>query len=246
MQFSFHEELLRLLFLNCNKNRELFVAIFNQSDFLIGYNYCCHEKRFTNVSNSFRNILGYDQSNILSNMNFSSKIIHPQDKDIFKEYLNAVPSSNNDLNLIDNQYIVKQTKCRARHIRGYWKYFVIFSMDYRNSCTNTVDKIGVIADERSNSQLQVISRISDRVYGNTDLSERNSNSIGSNKNNVVISPRESEILELISEGMVAKEIASKLSISLSTVITHRKNIISKFKARNTAELIKKATKLMLI
>ncbi len=62
----------------------------------------------------------------------------------------------------------------------------------------------------------------------------------------MISPRESEILKFISEGIIAKEIARKLNICLSTVITHRKNLIHKFHVHNTAELIKKATKLMLI
>ena len=246
MQFSFHEELLRLLFLHCDKNQKLFVAIFNHSDFLIGYNYRYLENRFTHVSNSFQKILGYDLSNILYNGNFASKIIHPHDKAIFKEYLNTVPNSCNELSYFNNQYIVKRTKCRARHIRGYWKYLIIFSMDYWNSNTNTVDKIGLIADERTKPQLQVISKNRDRFHINTFISEGNSNSNGSNENNVKISPRESEILEFISEGIIAKEIATKLNISLSTVISHRKNIISKFNVHNTAELIKKATKLMFI
>ncbi|MCK5372391.1 MAG: helix-turn-helix transcriptional regulator [Cyclobacteriaceae bacterium] len=198
------------------------------------------------MSNSFQKILGYELSNILCNGNFSSKIIHPHDKTIFKEYLKTVPTSCNELSYFNNQYIVKQTKIRARHIRGYWKYLIIFSMDYWNSNTNTIDKIGLIADERTKPQIHVISRNRDHFQINTFISDGNSNSNGLNEINVKISPRESEILEFISEGMIAKEIATKLNISLSTVITHRKNIISKFNVHNTAELIKKATKLMFI
>lgn len=246
MRFSFHEELLRLLFLQCDKDQELFVAIFNHSDFLIGYNYRCIEKRFTHVSTSFQKILGYDLNNILCNGNFSSKIIHPQDKAIFIEYLKTIPESYNDLSYYNNQFIVKRAKCRAKHINGYWKYFIIFSMDYLNYTTNTIDKIGLIADERIKPQLQVLSRNRDHFNTNTFVFEKKSNSPNLTENEVMISPRESEILELISEGMVAKEIASKLNISPSTVISHRKNIISKFNVHNTAELIKKATKLMLI
>jgi DNA-binding CsgD family transcriptional regulator len=51
---------------------------------------------------------------------------------------------------------------------------------------------------------------------------------------------------MIGEGQIAKEIASKLNISPNTVITHRKNLISKFNVRNTAQLIKKASQMMLI
>lgn len=39
--------------------------------------------------------------------------------------------------------------------------------------------------------------------------------------------RETEILRLIVQGLLNKEIAEKLNISLNTVLTHRKNIISK-------------------
>lgn len=55
-----------------------------------------------------------------------------------------------------------------------------------------------------------------------------------------LTPREGEVLQLVSRGLRAKEIASRLYISESTVITHKKNLKEKFKAKNTAELISKA------
>ena len=54
------------------------------------------------------------------------------------------------------------------------------------------------------------------------------------------SSREREIIKLFSEGMSGNEIAGKLSISESTVITHRKHMLRKAKVKNTAELIKYA------
>ena len=39
-----------------------------------------------------------------------------------------------------------------------------------------------------------------------------------------LSPREIEVLVLITKGLINKEIADKLNISLTTVISHRKNI----------------------
>ena len=119
-------------------------------------------------------------------------------------------------------------------------------MDYWNPITKTNDKIGLIADERTKPHQQVITGNRDLHHFNTSVSERNLYSGGSNENNVIISPREFEILELISNGIIARVIATKLNICLTTVITHRKNLISKFHVHNTAELIKKATKLMLI
>jgi DNA-binding NarL/FixJ family response regulator len=67
------------------------------------------------------------------------------------------------------------------------------------------------------------------------------------ENNIpVITRREKEILELIADGMTNNEIAQKLFISASTVDTHRKNLLSKFEAKNTASLIRIAAQLHLI
>jgi len=52
--------------------------------------------------------------------------------------------------------------------------------------------------------------------------------------------REREVLELLVKGYCAKEIANRLFISETTVITHKKNLKEKFSAKNTVELISKA------
>jgi len=52
--------------------------------------------------------------------------------------------------------------------------------------------------------------------------------------------REKEILLLIIEELTTQEIANKLFVSLSTVETHRKNLLSKMGVRNTAGLVKVA------
>jgi DNA-binding CsgD family transcriptional regulator len=56
----------------------------------------------------------------------------------------------------------------------------------------------------------------------------------------MITRRESEILKLIADGLTNQEIGEKLFISPLTVDTHRKNLLLKFNARNTAILIKTA------
>lgn len=58
----------------------------------------------------------------------------------------------------------------------------------------------------------------------------------------VITRREKEVLQLIAEGLTNAEIAAKLFISIPTVNTHRKSLIEKFEAANTAVLISKAVK----
>lgn len=62
-------------------------------------------------------------------------------------------------------------------------------------------------------------------------------------NNIpVLSSREKEVLQLIADGLTNPQIAAKLFLSMHTVDSHRKNILTKFSVNNTASLIKLAAK----
>ena len=52
----------------------------------------------------------------------------------------------------------------------------------------------------------------------------------------ILSDREIEVMSLIVQGNINKEIAEKLNIGLSTVITHRKNIMDKLGMRSVSAL----------
>lgn len=68
----------------------------------------------------------------------------------------------------------------------------------------------------------------------------------SKSNNIFLTRREQEVLELIAEGLTNNEIAAKLFVGSSTVDTHRKNLLAKFDVKNTAALIKLAVQLQMI
>jgi DNA-binding CsgD family transcriptional regulator len=53
----------------------------------------------------------------------------------------------------------------------------------------------------------------------------------------VLSAREIEVAVLLSKGYINKEIADQLQISVTTVISHRKNIMEKLGARSIADII---------
>jgi DNA-binding CsgD family transcriptional regulator len=53
-----------------------------------------------------------------------------------------------------------------------------------------------------------------------------------------LTTREKEILKLIAKGLISKEIADKLYISVNTVNTHRQRIIEKLNVSNTYEAIR--------
>ncbi len=51
-----------------------------------------------------------------------------------------------------------------------------------------------------------------------------------------LSPREIDVLRLVARGFINKEIADRLSISINTVLTHRKNITAKLGIRSASGL----------
>lgn len=53
----------------------------------------------------------------------------------------------------------------------------------------------------------------------------------------VLSSREVEVAILLCKGFINKEIAEKLSLATTTVISHRKNIMEKIHARSLADII---------
>jgi DNA-binding NarL/FixJ family response regulator len=52
----------------------------------------------------------------------------------------------------------------------------------------------------------------------------------------ILSDRELEVMSLIVQGFINKEIAEKLNISLATVVTHRKNIMDKLGMKSVSAL----------
>lgn len=67
--------------------------------------------------------------------------------------------------------------------------------------------------------------------------KKNKKELGENKE---LTEREIEVLQLVVDGLSNKEIADKLFISVRTVDTHRRNLMEKLEAKNTAELVRKA------
>lgn len=79
----------------------------------------------------------------------------------------------------------------------------------------------------ANESLEIFSECVDKV-----LKEKTADPIPSG----ALSGREKEVLKEIASGMTNKEIADKLSISVNTVITHRKNISTKLGIKTVSGL----------
>lgn len=55
-----------------------------------------------------------------------------------------------------------------------------------------------------------------------------------------LTAQEKRVLDLVSQGLSSIEIAQTLQVSSYTVESHRKNLLMKMDARNSADLIRKA------
>lgn len=90
---------------------------------------------------------------------------------------------------------------------------------------------------------ELLNAISEVIAGKTYLSMEVAVSLRKQSEELpLVSRREREVLQLIADGFTNAEIAEKLFISVPTVNTHRKSLLTKFSVNNTAGLIKLAVK----
>lgn len=96
-------------------------------------------------------------------------------------------------------------------------------------------KVSDLADRLSLSSPKQEENLGDQMPEPVGREQRNSGHVSNCKPR--LTKREVDVFNLLSKGLCAKEIAKILFISETTVITHKKNLKEKFKAKNTVELI---------
>lgn len=148
---------------------------------------------------------------------FLQKVIHPVDFHTF--YMDAILSTPRkyipcnhmpDGHCYDIQYFC----IRIAHNEGYW-------------IPIEGDIIRVFRNENEKPRYLLAS-----TYIKQDNNASDEHLIES------LTPREKEILQMISNGDSSKIIADNLKISLETVVTHRKHLIRKLRVKNSMELVK--------
>ena len=102
----------------------------------------------------------------------------------------------------------------------------------------------VLKNATRNELLEAINIVgTGKVYMSFEVAETMKHKPASD---IILTRREKEVLKLIADGMTNNEIAKNLFISSTTIDTHRKNLLEKFNAKNTAVLIKMATQMQII
>ena len=97
---------------------------------------------------------------------------------------------------------------------------------------------------KSSDTSEIIEAIRQVISGNQYISksvvELLKGKLHANSDIPLLTRREVEVLKLIADGLTNQEIADMLFISSWTVDSHRKNLLLKFNAKNTAILVKTA------
>lgn len=82
--------------------------------------------------------------------------------------------------------------------------------------------------------------------GEAVLSQRAAATLASSRDEGLLTAREREVLQLVTEGCSTAEVARKLGLSAKTVEAHRSRIMTKLGATNAASLVRSALRLGLI
>lgn len=190
------------------------------------------------VSSSVKEVLGYHKA-FLSNGTMSNylRLIPAEDRCLLKkvfsdihEYYQQIPLEEKQLYRFDFNYrvqradqryisILQQTMFLQSSESGFPLIELSLLTDFSTYKSNSLIQLQIFKQQNGCYKRVAACQYDDCLDKLTD--------------------REKEVLSLIAQGLTDKQIADKMFISLHTVKTHRKHIISKTGSRNTAEAVNK-------
>ncbi|ELR71680.1 LuxR family transcriptional regulator protein [Fulvivirga imtechensis AK7] len=195
------------------------------------------------VSNSSKELLGHNPEELMQGgLDAFISLIHPDDYPmLLSRYAAKVSDMKKSLPPSDKTLCLT-SYLRISHGDGHWVKLhadlIMLSFDTDNNPEKIFGNLKVHAERKSPAPMfpdfsDKPSRKQVALPIQLNLKEPPCEKV---------SCREMQVLRLIADGYSAKQIADKLYISEHTAINHRKNLIEKFNVKNTAELIKDASK----
>lgn len=168
--------------------------------------------------------------------------VHPDD--IFERHLLELEYYNFIKSIPPQERLDYTTECtiRAKDSSGEYRYITHRSRYIRNSSTGGVWlQVCLYNYAYSSSIVNSINARINNIRTGESISVKTYNNCSD-----LLSSREKEILQHISLGLLSKEIAERLTISINTVNRHRQNILEKLKVNNSIEAVRTATALHIL
>ena len=193
--------------------------------------------RYDFASDNFSQIFGYDPrliKTIREQGDFFEEKIHPDDRAQLLEY-----------QIEHGQFIYSLPEQERNDYQQTFQYRLL---NGKGKHVNVISRQQVIEKDR-NGKAWIIMGFMD-ISPDQTLSEKISRAVINRKTGEIVPSsipaekqltcREKEILSLIRQGFLSKEIADKLGLSIYTVNNHRKNILAKLDVDNVIEAINTA------
>lgn len=121
------------------------------------------------------------------------------------------------------------------------KILAISSFSQRSYIIRMIDSGAMGYVLKNSSEDEILEAVKDILGGKTHIGFEVNEILSQgdkSEGGPILSRRETEVLKFIADGFTNQEIADKMFISPLTVDSHRKNLLMKLNARNTAALIK--------
>jgi len=196
------------------------------------------EARLEMVSTEVQKVLGYNPDDFDFPLMFD--LIHDEDKIHILNFEAAISNFFNEMHYRERFNYKLQYDYRIKHADGNYvrilNQMIVLSYD---TTTQTILTFGINADithlkKDIKPVLSFVHLHDGPAYYNVDVKEVFKVS------KAFFSGREKEVLNLMLEGNVSKEISEKLNISKHTVDTHRKHLLEKTASKSIPEMVKKA------
>jgi DNA-binding CsgD family transcriptional regulator len=202
------------------------------------------------LSHNFTRIFGYPRNLFIGgDLQFLVKHMHPDDLPAFVHFaetstLNATPWKE------AKEKAVHELCSRIRHRNGKWMWIrqrvIVLSVTpdrhidtvllLFDDCTAAKQAelnqhVSLVEKSRKNSKLLAL------LAPVSSAQTKREKLLVAFEDQASLTPREKEIMQLVSQGFSSKEIAAKLFISKNTVESHRKHILHKLSVKNAPQMV---------
>lgn len=202
------------------------------------------KERYDFASDNFARMFGYNPAwikTIREQGDLLEERIHPDDRDELVDYQ------------IEHGQFIYSLPQEERN--DYQQIFQMRMLNARQEYVNVISRHQVIQKDK-NGKAWIVMGVMDLSPDQTPARRVKRTVINRKTGEILaataipadqqLTKREIEILKLIRQGFLSKEIAYKLNLSIYTVNNHRKNILAKLKANNVVEAIIRAESLGIV